>query len=408
MSDKKKIAQELLRQFSQLQQLEARFPMLRHIFANANDAAEFEQVYANLSAQIAKAQNSKKEALDIKSYEIEPTGPDINGGAEMGGCQKLIDDLDLLRDDLDALEGKLVAFAIASIQKAAAIGMAYSTAYDNFNSRLNDMHKLNANAETISVSILSVLSVGAFSWVSNFSKTLTTIKDLGGVAVDKTVSYVFSGNAGLASSAKIIPPLFFYQLKIDEMLSVITETLNTCTRLKEKCTVDKKSLTNGCKNYATIYKFYMTDKNKEVIDNFYNQSTKEVEKASISSNTPIDKEKLIQDFEYALWVKWIPSLESIKTTYPKPHGMGPYSGGIPNYPMPGKKEKPKEIVVGAPTQTILYDGWLATSVRDRLRHFSIDKKAGVDLDFTLFGTRGVDSDEIKKLVKWALAQKITL
>ena len=87
------------------------------------------------------------------------------------------------------------------------------------------------------------------------------------------------------------------------MLSVITETLNTCTRLKEQCTVDKKSLTNGCKNYATIYKFYMTDKNKEVIDNFYNQSTKEVEKASISSNTPIDKEKLIQDFEYALWVK---------------------------------------------------------------------------------------------------------
>ena len=56
MADKKQAAAELAQQYQRLLKLEAQFPMLRKIFANAEDAAEFEPIRLKIEAQIAKQQ----------------------------------------------------------------------------------------------------------------------------------------------------------------------------------------------------------------------------------------------------------------------------------------------------------------------------------------------------------------
>lgn len=360
-----------------------------------------------MAALIQEAQTLKKQALDPAANEAEPVavGKAMDGEAEMGGCSQLKADLDILIKDLDALEGQLNNLAITSIKQANVIGSAYALAFKNFNETVDDMHKLNADLNAIAVSVLTVFSVGAFAWVSNFSTRLSKVKDAGSVFVDKATGHALSGD--LKASAKLVDPLVFNNLKMNEMLDVVIQTLNVCSGLKSQCTADHKSLHEGCKNYAEIYKRYKTDKGQATINTFFENSTKEIAAVLASVQIPIASETLTQHFEYGMWVTWIPSLESIKTTYPKPHGMGPYAGRTPNYPTPGKKEKPEEKPSDAPKTTVLYDGWLARTVRDRLRGLGIDKKAGVNLDFEMMGFGGVDDDEIEKLVKWARAQKIT-
>jgi hypothetical protein len=61
MSDKKQAAAELAQQYQRLLKLEAQFPMLRKIFATAEDAAIFEPIRLKIEAQIAKQQAAKTE-----------------------------------------------------------------------------------------------------------------------------------------------------------------------------------------------------------------------------------------------------------------------------------------------------------------------------------------------------------
>jgi hypothetical protein len=81
MSDKKQAAAELAQQYQRLLKLEAQFPMLRKIFANAEDAAIFEPIRLKIEAQIAKQQAAKTEtATAALTTAMPPPEPneDIN------------------------------------------------------------------------------------------------------------------------------------------------------------------------------------------------------------------------------------------------------------------------------------------------------------------------------------------
>ncbi len=72
--------------------------------------------------------------------------------------------------------------------------------------------------------------------------------------------------------------------------------------------------------------------------------------------------------------------------------MGPYAGKTPNYPQPNKTP------IGNDEK---YDTGLCREVRDRLRELGIEKVAGANLDFALYGMGDFSQEAIVRLVKWA-------
>ncbi|MCP4443542.1 MAG: hypothetical protein GY810_31960 [Aureispira sp.] len=361
---------------------------------------------------------SEIKEIVIPSYELSSTTVILtltwNAGDKYVINTEMINDCDdlntkayeTLQDGLEEVYKQLHNIKDLGVNYFNSINSSYTIASNQFKKFLNKQNEYKDGLQTIKVNVLTMLSVGALSWIANLSKLADITEDITTVAIDKSMPALAEKSTEVRQVENDIS-LLSEDIKNNLALTTFVDAIiaidNKLSKLFGDIFLAKTDVTNYCENinFKRQLELYtdIADKTKNEI----NQIIPSLKEYSQNFKV-IEKNKLAEEFEFAFWVRWIPCLKNIKTEdYDAPMGG---AGRSPNYPIPGKKE-PRENPRYKKGKAS-YDGGLCRELRDHLRSIGIEKAANVNLDFSYAGLGDIPSSEIEKLVKWASSQNSKL
>jgi hypothetical protein len=221
-----------------------------------------------------------------------------------------------------------------------SIGIAYTDAYKGFTSSLEKLNGDETDKAYITSSIVTLLSVGALSWVSKIIEIADLIEDVTTVAIDKMAPPLLAKSINAEEIKKKIgiqDSDVYAEWKINKFVSSVGEIDSKIRNAMAYIYENKKDVSDYCKaselnHYLDVYS-KVSDKIKKLINDLI-PSLKKYQK----NITVVNEGILAKEFEYNFWMRWISTLKTWKQPEEGEHPqMGNRTDG-PHYPLPGQED----------------------------------------------------------------------